>query len=749
MANGALLSSKIVSQEEEPRLRAIPTVQTAVILAIGVTEKGPIGVPTLCQSWEDYRKTFGGFTVDSELALSVYGTYRNDPSAWIYVVRTCHYTISGGGLVWTPDAVQAEVDLDGTSGTAAQGAITGSIAGPWDLTPGDDLDVDIDGGGVVNVPINAVQAIRAGGAVSLPVTIAHGFTLVVDNHAGDQVVAYAAAHASVDAAIADINSQIVGARAVNNGGAIDFESDTYGTDSTVQLKDEVGTGLADIGHTAGTTTEATSDVANINSVTGAEMKSIIEGLVAGCTVTTETTGELTITSDKAGGGPTSTVQIAASSSADDEFGFDNNVHAGTATTTLPVVTIKGKYPGTYAQGLTPEIVDASNGEATYFNMLVKDSEGVTLEVWPNMQLADDTADDFIEAILNHATQGSIYFEAEDLGVGTRPDNTTSAVLAGGDDGLTGLADDDFIGDEAAQTGLHAFDTVLDGTILIVPGRTGATMQTGMVDWTNLYRAGKVFPILDPVSGYTAAEMKTYMTTSALKGLSEAGAMYWPEIKVLNPSKATFGTDEEITVAPSGWCAGVYSRVDNSREGGIYDPPAGVRKSARVARGRIIGAVGFADDNVLREEIRDLIYPERINPISTLPGYPIFLDGVYTLQGDGNFPTIAERRGVSHIETQIENALQFARHSNNDEDLRADCFRTVYKYLVDQMKLGAFRSKNPQTAFWVDFSEALNTPSVIAALKLLGRIGLATQKPAEFIVLSFSQDTRAIEEELAS
>ena len=48
----------------------------------------------------------------------------------------------------------------------------------------------------------------------------------------------------------------------------------------------------------------------------------------------------------------------------------------------------------------------------------------------------------------------------------------------------------------------------------------------------------------------------------------------------------------------------------------------------------------------------------------------------------------------------------------------------------------------------DFGEALNPPSVIFAGQVVGRIGLATAKPAEFIVLRFSQDTRALEAELA-
>jgi hypothetical protein len=752
MANGALLSSKITIQEEEPRVRTLPTVQTAVIFAIGVTEKGPIGVPTLCQSWEDYRKTFGGFVATSELPISIYGIYRNDPSAWVYVVRTCHYTISGGGLVWTADAVQAEVDLDGTTATASAGEVTGTVPGPWNLTSGDTLDIhcDEDAGGPDTATFTGTPATVTGGAVSLPLTIAEGFTIVTDTDPDDQVVAYTAAHATVEAAAEDINAQIQGAKAVVIGAAtINIVSDTEGTDASIQLKDEVGAGLADIGHSTGTTAGG-GNVGNIDAVTAAEAKTIIEAAVVnpatGVTVSEEVTGELTITSDTTG--TSSSVMIETTSSADDEFGFDNTLHSGSAESAGAVVTIKGKYPGTYAEALSPVVEDASNGETDYFNFLTKDADGVTLEIFPNVQNSDDTAADFIETVLNHPTQGSLYFEAEDLGTTNRPDNVSSATLTGGDDGLTGLSDDDYLGDEAAQTGIHAFDPVEDGTVLIVPGRTGANLHTGLIDYSNLYRNGLLFVILDPPTGYTAAEMKTYMSTSALKGMSEVGAIYWPELKVLNPSTAVYGADSEVTVAPSGWCAGVYSRVDNSREGGIYDPPAGVRKSARVARGRVIGAVGFADDNVLREEIRDLIYPERVNPITTMSGYPIFLDGLYTLQGDANFPTIAERRGAMHIERQVKNGLQFARHSNNDGDLRADAFRTVFAYLVKQMKLGAFKTKKPSTAFWVDFSEALNTPSVIDALKLVGRIGIATQKPAEFITLFFSQDTRALEEELA-
>lgn len=70
------------------------------------------------------------------------------------------------------------------------------------------------------------------------------------------------------------------------------------------------------------------------------------------------------------------------------------------------------------------------------------------------------------------------------------------------------------------------------------------------------------------------------------------------------------------------------------------------------------------------------------------------------------------------------------------------------FLLTQMNNGAFRSREPKKAFFVDVSEQLNTPSVIFAGKLIPRVGLATNKPAEFVVLRISQDTRALDVSLS-
>ncbi len=108
--------------------------------------------------------------------------------------------------------------------------------------------------------------------------------------------------------------------------------------------------------------------------------------------------------------------------------------------------------------------------------------------------------------------------------------------------------------------------------------------------------------------------------------------------------------------------------------------------------------------------------------------------------------MSERRGVIFIERSLKAGLEFARHKNNTESLRSAVRRTIVTFLLTQMNNGAFQSKNATTAFFVDMSG--NTPSVIFAGKLVARVGLATNKPAEYVILTLSQDLRSLTDELS-
>jgi hypothetical protein len=196
-------------------------------------------------------------------------------------------------------------------------------------------------------------------------------------------------------------------------------------------------------------------------------------------------------------------------------------------------------------------------------------------------------------------------------------------------------------------------------------------------------------------------------------------------------------------APSGIIAGVFSRTDGARPGGVYDPPAGIDK------GRMFGVLGFETDEVLEEAQARPGVPEAHQPADHGPRAAALHRRLAHPQGGRQLPLRGRAaRGELH-RAQLKQGLQFARHKNNTEGLRAQVRRTITAFLLTQMNNGAFRSREPAKAFFVDVSDTLNTPSVIFAGKLIARVGLATNKPAEFIVLRISQDTRALEAELAA
>jgi hypothetical protein len=69
-------------------------------------------------------------------------------------------------------------------------------------------------------------------------------------------------------------------------------------------------------------------------------------------------------------------------------------------------------------------------------------------------------------------------------------------------------------------------------------------------------------------------------------------------------------------------------------------------------------------------------------------------------------------------------------------------------LTVQTNNDAFASDDPTQAFSVDTGADINTPATAQALTMNGRIGVATAKPGEFIVLRVGQDTTLLQTQLA-
>jgi len=747
-----LLASKIVVQEEEPQIRTITGVQTATAACVGITEKGPIGTATLCTSFAQWRNVFGGDIADGYAAQAVRGFFENGGQV-LYFTRTVHYTDVSTPA--TKTSVAATLNLETAVASASAGIVLGTATEPFALNPGGTLDFSVDGGATDTATVDAARAtLTASNSPTYALSDGQTLLIKIDQGSEQTITFLTSEFANIAAAtgaevIAVINAKMSGGYADLNAGDPRINSDVQGTDSYVQVTG--GTANTALGFST-TEVQGTGDVGDIDAVTVAELKTVIEADVTDVVVT-NVGGAVQVAADGNVPGPTSTIQVEATSTLDDELGLDNAVHTGSSGAAVDTLTVNGKYDGTYGNSITILISAATSGEAARFNLVVLFG-GVIVERYPNLTM-DPNDDDYAETIINDEDNGSKYIAVVDLDVdptdasAARPANSPGATpvaygpLTGGDDGLTSIDDNDFIGDETGKTGIRSFDTTLDLRVLFIPDRPTAAVHNAMITYCEVTRDMSMFAVLDPPAGLDASGIITYVdTTAALMNLSEFAAIYWPQVKVLNPSTTVFGNVASITVPPSGHIAGCYARTDGDRVGGVYDPPSN-------EKGRLMGVIGLETDEVIEEARRDLVFPKRINPITKLSGQPIAIDGARTLKGGGNFPSVSERRGVIFIEQSVKAGLEFARNKNNDAVLRATVARTITAFLVTQMKVGAFRSTDPATAFYVDVSEALNPASEVFAGKLNARIGLATQKPAEFIVLTFSQDTRALDEELAA
>ncbi len=742
----AKLASKVIISEEAPKIRSIAGVETARLGMVCCTERGPVGESVLTTSYEEWTKVFGGYFTGGYGAIAAEAFYQNG-GQFLNTVRVVHYTNPATPSSKTSAAATLNLVTDALAATA--GKVLGTVIGPFVLDHGLTLIGQVDGNGSQTATITAVAATRESGSDTWDFTGGKVLTVAIDGGANqtitfvdgnfaDPAVATAAEVAAV------INAQLVGGSAsVTNTDKVSIFSDRKGTGSGVNVSASTANTL--LGFTTGNVA-GTGNVSNVAAVTVAEIKTIVEAAwTNGSGVTVSNVGgAVQIASNTTGG--SSSVLVVGTSTADDELGLDNATHSGTAGGTVDTIQVDAKTDGEFGNDLEVRVDDATNGLATHRNIVVLD-DGLAVEVWPNVSL-DPSAVDYIETVINDEDTGSNLIAVTDLLAAVdSPDNLpvtgTFGPLTGGDDGLASLNDADFIGSGTGKTGIRALDLVQELTLLAVPCRNTAAVHAAMITYAEVTRDKSVFAIIDPPAGLDAEDVVTYVkTTAALLELSEHAAIYWPQVTIPNPSKAVFGaTVKNLTVPPSGHIAGVMARTDNAA-GGVYQPPAGA------VRGILLGVNGFETNEVLDQDKRDIVYPARINPLTTQPGLPRYIDGTRTLKSTGPFPTIAERRGAIFIEQSIKRSMEFARHENNTEALRAGLDRSVTSFLIDQMRLGAFRSQDPKTAFFVDFGAGLNPPSAQFAGILRGRIGLATNKPADFIELTFTQDTRALEAELA-
>ena len=311
----------------------------------------------------------------------------------------------------------------------------------------------------------------------------------------------------------------------------------------------------------------------------------------------------------------------------------------------------------------------------------------------------------------------------------RPALTTSPVfLVTGDDGLAGLKSIDFYGEQELGNGFYAFDKIDTINLLAVPEAVDRSVHLKGYGYCEqrkdcLYIADcqqSTINTADDVVNYKLAQ-GLYSGQNSLN--SKYGALYAPWVSVFDPR-----TGKGIKIPPSGAVAGRYAGVDQSR--GVHKVAAGIED------GRLLSVLDVDKD--FNDADQAKLNPLGINVIRKFPGVGVVLWGARTTSSDPEWVYLNVRRYFLFVEQSVEASTKWTVFEPNAPPLWKAITLNISAFLRQQWAIGALVGLKEEQAFYVKCDAETNPPESVDLGRVITEVGLAVAKPAEFVILRFSQ-----------
>ena len=279
-------------------------------------------------------------------------------------------------------------------------------------------------------------------------------------------------------------------------------------------------------------------------------------------------------------------------------------------------------------------------------------------------------------------------------------------------------------------GIYALDRVEDLLQVVLPDFAGDTLLTGdMLDYVdgraNLPAGGDRFAILSVPRASSAQDAVNYFRYD-LGRFSKFAALYWPWVKVADPLR----DNRSVVFPPVAHIAGIYARTDSTKNVG------------KSPGGTVDGALRFITgiELVSSQGERDLVYPNKINPIISSPQTGTAVWGVRTIAQESEWRYINARRVFMFVERSVYNSTFWVVFENNGPTLWARIKAQLDSFLLGLYNEGLFAGSTPSQAFFVRVDETNNDASSISAGQVIIDVGIAPTTPAEFVRFRFQQKT---------
>jgi phage tail sheath protein FI len=184
----------------------------------------------------------------------------------------------------------------------------------------------------------------------------------------------------------------------------------------------------------------------------------------------------------------------------------------------------------------------------------------------------------------------------------------------------------------------------------------------------------------------------------------------------------------LTVAPGGAIVGKYISTDSAR--GVFKAPAGLDT-------RIAGAVSVAQlTNTELDTLNSTVPP--VNAIRFIPGSGIVVMGARTLRGSYSDRYVSIRRTLIYLRKALTDLTEFAVFEPNDQRLWRQLTGVTSGFLTEFWNQGGLRGDTPEQAYFVKCDDETNTLASIDNGEVRLEIGVALQRPAEFVIIKIGQ-----------
>ena len=311
------------------------------------------------------------------------------------------------------------------------------------------------------------------------------------------------------------------------------------------------------------------------------------------------------------------------------------------STSAGVIKLSALSEGKWGDKITVAITNSSDGNTAKNFSLVISYNGIPVETFDNLTFqGSDTLDatsatpaEYARTAVNSRSE----YVAITADITARPANTpvgppaVPISLAGGDNGGA-VGSPELLGSAAPDntvtgTGLRAFDKITDVNIIAIPGQGDPlVVNAGMAYCKTTRKLQDCFFIGDMGTLAVPSRAQRRRPTDraarsqmpAISPRLASEASRWTRQSATlarsiihgsgRPTRSASGVTRASCLPPSGFMAGLYARIDNSR--GVFKAPAGTEAG-------VAGALAPA--TTVSDAEQDLLNPVKVNVIRTVPG----------------------------------------------------------------------------------------------------------------------------------